>query len=71
MEFSRQFTSEGEGSDLAPFVNFAVHYIETNSTVTFAENYFGSAAVRTTWSFDCRMSDNFRDPDHWSPISGH
>ena len=59
MEFSRQFTSEGEGSDLAPFVNFAVHYIETNSTVTFAENYFGSAVVRTIGSFDSRLSDNF------------
>ena len=51
---------EGEHSDLAPFVNFAVNCIETNSTVTFAENYFGSAVVRTTGSFDSRLSDNFR-----------
>ena len=58
---------EGEHSDLAPFVNFAVNCIETNSTVTFAENYFGSAVVRTTGSFDSRLSDNFRsgrDPNH-------
>ena len=48
------------GRYLAPFVNFAVNCIETNSIVTFAENYFDSDVRRLIWIWDYRKSDNLR-----------
>ena len=48
------------GRYLASCVNFAVNCGETNSIVTFAENYFESDERRLIWIWDCRRSDNLR-----------
>jgi hypothetical protein len=60
----------GWGRHLTPFVNFAVNCIETNSIVTFAENYFDSDERRLIWIWDYRKSDNFKPGRHLAVQGG-